>query len=598
MHFRVFYFFLQSGLSRYYVYEKETEREIGDFITVFGKKEEFNETKYEGRFSFKEYLLSRGIRYSLRAYSISSRFEIPLRLRKIEKHFLSSFDSETATLIDSLLFDRRNNVIQVLRSASSLGILYLFSMSGVYLSLALRFKEKIERRFFSEKWVKWSTFGFLFFISPFYLQKLGFWRVVFSRIVVSLFPMEGGKKIDSLGKASLVGIILYLFSFRSPLRNAYLLGVGVSLNNAFLESFFARFSNRKKKFVSSFSIHLFLLPLVISFSSFHLFSYLYSLFLPFFIIPFRLLSMISFASVPFPMTLQSYSYFLSSLILFLGKIDVSIPIGGGTSAYLTICYYLTYYSFFYFYECGFHKLKKAIPLPFFIGLLLRSIPFSIPFTSEVTFINVGQGDAILIRDKSHVVLLDTGGVTGFDLAKEVDIPYLYSQRIYHLDAVIASHGDFDHIGAFPSLKENFCVKRFIDSPSDFPLKIGNMEFINLNQYGENEGNDSSLVLSLEFMNKKWLFMGDASKKIEQKIIEDNPSLRCDVLKVGHHGSDTSTSSIFLKTVQPKVAIISVGGKNKFGHPDRSVLNRLSEMKVTIRRTDIEGTIRFYSFASF
>ena len=90
-------------------------------------------------------------------------------------------------------------------------------------------------------------------------------------------------------------------------------------------------------------------------------------------------------------------------------------------------------------------------------------------------------------------------------------------------------------------------------------------------------------------------MGDATKRIEEKIIQDNPDLRCDVLKVGHHGSNTSTSELFLKTVQPKVAIISVGARNNFGHPDPTTLAKLKANGIAIRRTDLEGTISYTSY---
>ena len=121
-----------------------------------------------------------------------------------------------------------------------------------------------------------------------------------------------------------------------------------------------------------------------------------------------------------------------------------------------------------------------------------------------------------------------------------------------------------------------------------------MEFKNLNTYGSlfEDENYKSLVLSYEFKNIKFLFMGDAPKEIEEKIILSNPNLRCDVLKVGHHGSNTSSSEDFIKTIKPKIAIISCGYNNKYHHPSDETLEVLEKYNIKIRRTDLEGTINY------
>lgn len=97
------------------------------------------------------------------------------------------------------------------------------------------------------------------------------------------------------------------------------------------------------------------------------------------------------------------------------------------------------------------------------------------------------------------------------------------------------------------------------------------------------------------MGKTFLFTGDADTTIEKKIIDDNPSLRADVLKIGHHGSKTSSSYNFLKQISPEVCIISVGQNNKYGHPDKDVINRLNKLNIKYRRTDLEGTISYKTY---
>ena len=99
------------------------------------------------------------------------------------------------------------------------------------------------------------------------------------------------------------------------------------------------------------------------------------------------------------------------------------------------------------------------------------------------------------------------------------------------------------------------------------------------------------------MGYQWLFTGDAPISIEKKIVAAHPELDCDILKLGHHGSDTSSSLEFLQTVTPKVAIVSVGAKNTYGHPSKSVLERLTRLGILIRRTDQEGTITYRKMRS-
>jgi competence protein ComEC len=190
-------------------------------------------------------------------------------------------------------------------------------------------------------------------------------------------------------------------------------------------------------------------------------------------------------------------------------------------------------------------------------------------------------------------MIDTGGIMNMDMATETLIPFLRKQRIYHVDCLIASHGDYDHIGAKDSLMANFKVNRFVEDASEFPLKIGGLTFENYNVYQGSDENENSLVLRTEVLGKSWLFTGDAGKEVEQKIVRDFPDLDVDMLKVGHHGSSTSSTEEFLKLITPEMAIISCGRANKFKHPNDEVLARLEKLKIPYRRTDLEGTITYF-----
>ena len=139
--------------------------------------------------------------------------------------------------------------------------------------------------------------------------------------------------------------------------------------------------------------------------------------------------------------------------------------------------------------------------------------------------------------------------------------------------------------------KSYKVSAIYDYNSTFPVTVGNLTFNNYNYYGRgDEENNKSLVISFSNCNKDFVIMGDAPTYVEKEIMKNTSSIRCDVLKVGHHGSNTSTCEEWLKYLEPKEAIVSCGKNNKFGHPNKEVVTLLNKYKIKIRRTDIEGTI--------
>ena len=158
--------------------------------------------------------------------------------------------------------------------------------------------------------------------------------------------------------------------------------------------------------------------------------------------------------------------------------------------------------------------------------------------------------------------------------------------------VIITHYDYDHYGALDDLKKTYKVNQVYDYSSSFPVQLGDITFNNYNYYGQDreEENDKSLVIGFNTCNKDFLIMGDAPTYIEKQIMKNERSIPCDILRVGHHGSNTSTSEEWIKFTSPEVAVISVGKNNKFGHPNKEVINVLNKYKISIRRTDLEGTI--------
>ena len=203
----------------------------------------------------------------------------------------------------------------------------------------------------------------------------------------------------------------------------------------------------------------------------------------------------------------------------------------------------------------------------------------------------------MIRSHNKVALIDTGGLTYTDIANDVLLPYLRKKQIYKIDMVLITHYDFDHYGALEELNKTYHVKNIYDYNSIFPIKMGEVTFTNYNYYwsSNSEENDKSLVIGFNICQKDFLVMGDAPSYVEKEIIKHNDSMACDILRVGHHGSNTSTSEEWIKYLNPKEAVISVGKNNKFGHPNKEVIAVLNKYHIKIRRTDIEGTIDYKQF---
>lgn len=250
------------------------------------------------------------------------------------------------------------------------------------------------------------------------------------------------------------------------------------------------------------------------------------------------------------------------------------------------------------------------------------------FNHEISleFIDVGQGDCSLMRFGSKAYLIDTGGSTfgDYDVGKNIVVPYLNKNGIKKLDGVFISHFHEDHCKGLLSIMDNIKIKRIIIGPRNekntlyteieskaselsIPLVIVSMgdniylskdisiEILSpsekLISTFSNEENNLSLVFLMQVFDKKILFTGDIEKEVEEILLKKNDNFRIDILKVPHHGSNTSSTISFIKTYNPKYAVIQVGNNN-FGHPDDQVIRRYEDNHTLILRNDECGLITF------
>ena len=205
------YFLFDSGFHRYYVYEKDCEREEGDILLITGKASPLKITSYEGYFSFESYLNKKGVDSELHAYETEVKFARPLRLAARENKFLSHFEEPTRGLLSSVLFGAKDYSNETIALAASMNALTFLSMSGMILSFFLKFLDWFFRLGFKEKTSDIIVFIIITFLFPFGIHKIGFWRVYLGR-AVALASTISGKETNTLTRTSLIGTFLFLLN--------------------------------------------------------------------------------------------------------------------------------------------------------------------------------------------------------------------------------------------------------------------------------------------------------------------------------------------------------------------------------------------------
>lgn len=594
-------------------YKKDKEQiniNLGDKILVIGEFTKPASPKIQYLFNYKKYLERKNIYFKVQATSIiklknnkNTFYEIKkIIIKKIPNRYLYTF----------ILGDKKYLDKDVIRSYQENGISHLFAISGMHITLLTGMLSKLLKK------MKVSEEQEYFIITIFLINYL---------IIVGLTP------------SILRGILFYIFFTLNKLYyfyikpvNIYLFIISLSLlvnpnylfDIAFQYSYLISLSlislsstlqsNNYIKSLLKVSIISFIVSIPITIRNFYqinILSIIYNLFyvplVSIVIFPMSLLVLV----IPklniiyniFIIILETTSTFFSK-INTLKLVFIKLP----------NIVYIIYFIIILIYI--FRNKKEYL----YILLILLTVHFSIPIISNndyIDVIDVGQGDSILIHLNRKNILIDTGGDTSYSSNKDGEIffntiyPTLKSNGIKKLDYLILSHGDKDHMGEAKKIVESIDVNKVIFNVGSYnyleknlikTLKRKNIKyyknieniyirntpiyFLNTGIY--NNENDNSNVLYFIVNNYKFLLMGDAGVDKEKDILDEYSIEDIDFLKVGHHGSDTSSSKEFIDIMNPKYSIISVGENNRYNHPKKSVLNTLSNSK--IYRTDKDGSI--------
>ena len=588
------YYIVSSSLERLYVYEPAHSREIGDVLAIYGDKEELDMYPLESEFDFKEYLNNKGIYSKLIVKKIEVKFANPIKLHKIKHDFILKLDDNSKGIASSLLFgySKESELYDI---SQSLHLMRLISSSGIYLFFLLFIIKKGLNIFIKkEKIVDILSIALLspylifsfpkFVVIKFFVIKLLRW--------INKYPLKD--KFKYLDIVSFSGIVFLLFDHHLALQDGFFLSYFIPILSFMINGSFRIRSKIKKRLLITLMIFISFLPFEAKYySEISIFSLpLQFIVTPIYVVIF-LISLLCFIGIPFTGLLGAMVGALTKSLNFISPIMLKIylPSVGSIEIFIFESLFIL---LLYFASIRLKPLRNLVSYILTGVFVIYLFPIQYFVFDYVSFINVGQGDSTLIKYHNSTILIDTGGSTKKDIATEVLIPYFKKKQIYKIDLVITTHDDFDHSGALGSLAANFTVVDYKKDYQSFPMNFNGLKLTNYNVYPDlwKEENDESLVIGFKVNNYNYLIMGDAPKAIEKEIMKNNKSIPCDILKVGHHGSKTSTSDEFIKYLRPKVGIISCGRDNSYGHPHAEVLTILKRYNVKIRRTDLESTITF------
>lgn len=608
--------------------EKEhflSEYELGDSIYIEGTLKVPNNNTNPNLFNYKKYLYSNNIYYLLEIdnyHKIKDNDSTLYKLKNMIANRINKIDASSSYLMALILGDDRYINKDMVNIYQDIGISHLFAISGshitIFAGILLFILKKIR---LGEKFRYLIVTLFLLF----YMFITGFSPSIVRAVVV--FVLLSINKIFKLEVKTfnvfILGISLIIFI--NPFI-IFQIGFQFSSIISCILILFSQLINLqqgyfKKVFITSFISFLVSIPICLyNFYQINVLSIIYNIFfipfMNFILFPITLITFI----IPW---LDSILWMLINILEFVAKLCSNIP-----SVLIfkkpSIVIFGLYFIIIFMILKRWNKSKKILLI--FIVALSIHYNYNLIFSSDyIIFIDVGQGDSILVHSNNKSLLIDTGGKITYkkeeweertnnnSLSDNTVIPLLKSLGIRRLDYLILTHGDYDHMGEAINIVDTIKVDEVIlnnDAYNELELEFikvlekkripyyQNMKELNMsnnklfflnNEVYDNE-NDSSHVIYIDFKKIKLLLMGDAGVEVEKDILEKYELDDIDILKVGHHGSKTSSSKEFIDIINPKYSVISVGKNNRFGHPNHEVLNNLNNSK--IYRTDQNGSITF------
>ena len=577
----------------------------GDKLYLKGTLKPPNNNTIPNTFNYKKYLKNKKIFYILEVDKIIKKNKtnkIIYKIKNILKKRLDKYD--TTGYLNAFILGNKNNLDKdSYDNYLKNGIIHIFSISGMHISLLASIILSILNKIKKTNNNIIIVIIFLIFYLILTNYQASIIRSIIFYINIQIFKLKkiNIKKIDAL-LISLSIILLFLPEFIYDIGFQYSSIVSISL---------LYFKNKYNKnyilnlLYVSFISFLISFPITVNLNyQVNLLSIFINLiFVPlvsFILYPLSIITFIIPILNPLFNKLMNITEFISNYISLIKIMNISIP--KLNTIFIIIYYILVYISL--------TKNKKYFLILILYILFIKNINL-LDNNYYVYYVDVKQGDMSLIKYKDECIVIDTGPNNKNYNITDNHIKFMHSIGINNIDLLIISHGDSDHIGNAKYLVNNFKVNKVsfnIGNNSDLEkdlikvLKNKNIfyttsfnkenkkiKYYYLNTKEYNNENDNSSVIYLLINKYKFLFMGDASAEREKDILSKYNLNNIDFIKVGHHGSNTSSSEYFINNIKPQFSIISVGKNNKYGHPKKEVLDTLKNSK--IYRTDLNGSIK-------
>ena len=591
-------------------YETIDKINLGDKVKIKGTLKLPSKNTVPNLFNYRKYLNNNNIYYILTASEIT-KIKNNTKILTHYKNKLQKYINrkKAHTYLNIFILSNKNDLDkEVLNSYQTNGLSHLFSISGMHITLLLGTILKLLDKVSYNRYYKYIL---LIIILIIYMYLTDFTpSILRSGIMFILLTLN---KLFNF-KIKTKNIIMLTFIIIVLINPYYIYNLGFQLS--YLISFyliiFAHIINKhknyfKKLFITSLISFLVSFPIIISnYYQVNLLSILINLlFVPiisYIVLPLAFITLI----LPTDSLLILTMDILEGISLSLTNINYLLLELPKPSIYLIIIYYAI---------ITLLLINKKCFISLLTTIFIHKISINFNPNMEILFLDVSQGDSILLHypHNKYNILIDTGGNYNYEISKNIIIPYLKSKGINKIDYLILTHGDYDHMGESINLIENFKVEKVIFNCGEFndlekelikvlekkkikyyscikELNIDNSKlyFLQTKEY-DNE-NDNSNVIYIELDGYKFMLMGDSGIEKEKDILDKDNISDMDVLKVGHHGSKTSSDKKFIDEIKPKYSIISVGKNNRYGHPNKEVLNNLDNSK--IYRTDQDGSIMF------
>ena len=575
----------------------------GDKIKVTGVLKEPSTNNIFNNFNYKKYLYNKKIYYIIEASKIDKTQNNNNHIYTIKNLLYTRINSlKSSNYIKALLFGDNKLDKEIKTSYQINGISHLFSVSGFHINFITSIIYFYLDRVTYNKKIKYITVDIFLVLYLLLCNTTSLLRCTVMNILLSINHLL---KLD-IKKIDIVLLTLILCIIINPFI-IYDIGFIYSYTISFFLILYKNKYKTNNKLLKIIYISLisFLVSLPINIYTSYEINFL-SIILNIIIVPIvsLILLPLSLLTLIFPI-LDNILYLITSILekisLYTSNINIFKQVLSKPSIILIIIYYLVII------------LILSKNKHYYLILILLIFHKTIPLYNsnlEVVMFDVGEADSMLISTPSKKVniLIDTG--RGIDINNI--IIYLKSIGISKLNYLIITHGDEDHIGGALYLIDNFKVDNVILNKGDYTeleveliihLKNKNIKYTNninkipllgsymylLNTKKFSNENDNSIVTYFEYQKYKFLFMGDSSSKTEEYLINNYNLTNISFLKVGHHGSNTSSSPLFINKITPKVSLISVGRNNFYHHPNKEVLTNLSNS--VIYRTDINKSIK-------